>query len=80
MTKRFYGFNSQVVLGPGHTKDVNNSGGLCLHGTHSIGIKGLVIDYGEGAGGGGYKMEKMAGPKLFGPPSQDRVKLFAHPF
>ena len=37
--------------------------------------KGLVINYGEG---GATKWEN-AGPKLFAPPPQDRVKLFAPP-
>ena len=37
--------------------------------------KGLVINYGEG----GYKNGKIAGPKLFAPPPQDRVKLFVPP-
>ena len=40
--------------------------------------KGLVINYGEG--GGGLQNGKIAGPKLFAPPPQDRVKLFASPF
>ena len=40
------------------------------------GIKGLVINYGEG----GLQNGKIAGPKLFAPPPpQDRVKLFAPP-
>ena len=38
--------------------------------------KGLVINYGEG---GGLQNGKIAGPKLFAPPPQDRVKLFAPP-
>ena len=37
--------------------------------------KGLVIKYGEG----GLQNGKIAGPKLFAPPPQDRVKLFAPP-
>ena len=28
-----YGFDSWLVMGPGHTKDFENSSGLCLHGT-----------------------------------------------
>ena len=47
---------------------VNNGGGLCLHGTHSIGIKGLVIDYGEGAGGGATKWKKWQVRNFLGPP------------
>ena len=39
------------------------------------GPKGLVINYGEG----GLQNGKIAGPKLFAPPPQDRVKLFAPP-
>ena len=39
--------------------------------------KGLVINYGEG--GGGLQNGKIAGLKLFAPPSQDRVKKFAPP-
>ena len=38
--------------------------------------KGLVINYGEG---GGLQNGKITGPKLFAPPPQDRVKLFAPP-
>ena len=37
--------------------------------------KGLVINYGEG----GLQNGKIVGPKLFAPPPQDRVKLFAPP-
>ena len=39
--------------------------------------KGLVINYGEG---GGLQNGKIAGPKLFAPSPQDRVKLFMPPF
>ena len=31
LTKRFYGFDSRLVLGPGHTKDFKNGSGPCLH-------------------------------------------------
>ena len=43
--------------------------------------KGLVINYGEGGGGGGLQNCKIVGPKLFAPPPppQDRVKLFGPP-
>ena len=34
MTKRFCGFDSWLVSGPGHAKDIKNSSGPCLHGTH----------------------------------------------
>ena len=34
LTKWFYGFNSRLVLGPGHTKDVKNGSGSCFHGTY----------------------------------------------
>ena len=37
--------------------------------------KGLVINYGEG----GLQNGKIAGPKLFAPPPQDRVKPFVPP-
>ena len=37
--------------------------------------KGLVINYGEG----GLQNGKIAGPKLFAPPPQDKVKLFTPP-
>ena len=38
LTKRFYGFDSRLVLGPGHTKDIKNGSGPCLHGTqHEVG-------------------------------------------
>ena len=40
--------------------------------------KGLVINYGEG-GGGGLQNGKIAGLKLFAPHPQDRVKLFVPP-
>ena len=33
LTKWFYGFDSWLVLGPGHTKDIENGSGPCLHGT-----------------------------------------------
>ena len=39
LTKRFYGFDSRLVLGQSHTKDVENGSGPCLHGTqHEVGI------------------------------------------
>ena len=38
LTKRFYGFNSLLVLGLGHTKYFKNGSGPCLHGTqHEVG-------------------------------------------
>ena len=37
LTKWFYEFNSQLVLGSGHTKDVRYGSGPCLHGTHDEG-------------------------------------------
>ena len=38
MTKRFYGFDSRLVLGSSHTKDFKNGSGTCLHGTlHEVG-------------------------------------------
>ena len=43
--------------------------------THSLNIKALVINYGEG----GLRNGKITGEKLFAPLPQDRVKLFAPP-
>ena len=38
VTKMFYRFDSQLVLGQGHTKDFKNDSVLCLHGTqHEVG-------------------------------------------
>ena len=39
--------------------------------SHQV-TKGLVINYGEGEGGGGYNMGKITGPKLVVPPSPSR--------
>ena len=36
LTKRFYGFNPCLVLGPGHTKDFKNGSGPCTQ--HEVGI------------------------------------------
>ena len=33
MTNWFCWFDSQFLLSPGHTQDVKNGSGLCLHGT-----------------------------------------------
>ena len=33
LTKWCHGFDSQLVLGSGHTKDVKMGSGPCLHGT-----------------------------------------------
>ena len=33
LIKWFYGLDSWLVLGPGHTKDFKNGSGSCLHGT-----------------------------------------------
>ena len=37
-TEHVYGFDSLLVLGPGHTKDFKNGNGPCLHGIqHEVG-------------------------------------------
>ena len=33
LTKRFYGFDSRMVLGPSQNKDIKNGSRPCLHGT-----------------------------------------------
>ena len=44
LTKRFYGLNSLLVLGLGHTKYFKNGSGPCLHGTqHEVGTTRLNL-------------------------------------
>ena len=35
LTERFCGFDSRLLLGPVHTKDVKSGSGSWLHGTHN---------------------------------------------
>ena len=37
LTKWFSGFDSRLVLGPGHTKDIKSGNDPCLHGTQHKG-------------------------------------------